>query len=414
MRWLLPCLLIACALPAPADVAGDALREAAEALEANDFAAAIPHLEAALAADAENSNARFNLAYAYLQTGDEPSAIEQYGALVEAQPAAAQARRSLAMLLMRNERPAEAVEHWAALAAANPEDFSLRLAWADALDKAGDPAGAVEPYEQAVALDETSVDALLGLGYALARQRRFSEAAAYYLRAAKIDPAVESMTLQLANEMEQRGQQTDALELYRRYARNHPGEAAVQERVGMILLERGRFGQAVEALEKAVAADSSAANRAALAQAYAHAGDAERGVRQLREAVNADPESAALRVRYANGLLALRQFEQAAQQYLAAVERKPDTIDGWNGLAFTMFQLENYPAALKALEQSEKLGARKPASLYLKALAQDKLQLYAEARSSYQKFLAMSPDMEDEVWKAGERVKVIDKVLAKR
>ncbi len=414
MCWLIPCLLIGCALPAFGDVADDALREAAAALEENDFAAAIPHLKAALTADEGNSNARFNLAYAYLQTGDETAAIEQYSALVATQPELEQARRNLAMLLMRNARPGEAAAHWAVLASANPDDFSLYLAWADALDKSGNPAGAVEPYKQAVALAGASVDALLGLGYCLARQRRFNEAVPYYLRAAEIDPSTESMTLQLADEMEQRGQQTDALEIYRRYARNHPDDAAVQERIGMIMLERRRFRQAIEALEKAVAVDSTAANRAALAEAYAHVGDAERGVEQLREAVNAYPASAALRVRYANGLLAMRRFEQAAKQYLAAVERKPDTIDGWNGLAFTMFQLENYPAALKALEQSEKLGSHKPASAYLKALAQDKLQLYEKAKGSYEKFLAMSPDMHDEVWKAGERVKVIDKVLAKR
>ena len=408
MRRLISCLAVVLALPM---LAADALREAAEALEKNDFAAAIPHLEAALAADAENANARFNLAYAYLQTGDEARAVEQYRALAAAQPESTQARRNLAMLLMRGGRPGEAAAHWAVLAAASPEDFSLHLAWADALDQSGDLAGAVEPYKRAVVLDGASTDALLGLGYALARLRRFDEAAPYYLRAAELDPAVESMTLQLADEMERRGMQTDALELYRRYARKHPDEAAVQERAGMILLERRRFRQAAEALEKAVALDSTAANRAALAEAYAHLGDERRGAQQLREAVNADPASAALRVRYANGLLAMRRFEEAAQQYLAAVERKADTADGWNGLAFTMFQLENYPAALKALEQSEKLGALKPAGIYLKALAQDKLQLYEEARRSYEKFLAAAPDMEDEVWKAGERVKVIDKVL---
>lgn len=411
MRGLLLSLLIGCASSLLAD---DALRAAAEALEENDFTAAIPYLETALAADTENSNIRFNLAYAYLQSGDEPRAIEHYQALVTAQPELHRARRNLAMLLMRNERPAEAIEHLAVLAEANPEDFSLHLAWADALDKAGDADAAVEAYRQAAALDGTSTEALLGLGYALVRQQRFSEAVPYYLRAAGIDPSVESMLLQLANGMEQQGQQTDALEIYRRYARNRPDDNAVQERIGLIFLERGRFQAAIEALEKVVAADPTAAARAVLAEAYAHVGDSERGVRQLREAVNADPESVVLRVRYANGLLAMQQFEQAAKHYLAAVERKPDTIDGWNGLAFTMFQLENYPAALKALEQSEKLGSRKPASIYLKALAQDKLQLYAEARSSYEEFLATSPDMEDEAWKAGERVKVIDKVLAKR
>ena len=121
-----------------------------------------------------------------------------------------------------------------------------------------------------------------------------------------------------------------------------------------------------------------------------------------------------MRVRYANGLLALRQFEQAAQQYLAAVERKPDTIDGWNGLAFTMFQWKTTRPALKALEQSESSARASLRAFISRRSRKTKLQLYAEARNSYQKFLAMSPDMEDEVWKAGERVKVIDKVLAKR
>ena len=411
MRRLALCFLVGYASLASAQ---EALRDAAEALENNDFTAAIPHLEAALAEDSENINARFNLAYSYLQIGDETHAIEHYTVIVAAQPDAAQARKNLAMLLMRNERPAEAVEHFEVIAAASPDDYSLQMAWADALDKSGDLAGAVEPYKRALELDKTSIDALLGVGYALARQERFSEAVPYYLRASTIDPSVESMTLQLANEMEQRDQQSDALEIYRRYARNHPDDVAVQERIGMIFLERKRFQQAIEALEKAVAADPTAGNRAALAEAYAHIGDTERGVPQLREAVQADPASVELRVRYANGLLAMRQFKDASQQYLAAAERKPDTIDAWNGLAFAMFQMEDFPTALKALAKSEQIAPLKAAATYLKALAQDKLQLYEEAKSSYEQFLAMLPDMEDEAWKAGERVKVINKVLAKR
>ncbi len=411
MRWLGLCFLVGYASLALAD---DALRDAAEALERNDFAAAIPHLEAALAEDSENINARFNLAYAYLQTADESNAIEHYKVIAATQPENVQARKNLAMLLMRGERPAEAAEHFAVIAAANPSDFSLHMAWADSLDKSNDLAGAVEPYKLAIELDKTSIDALLGLGYALARQERFSEAVPYYLRAAKIDPSVESMTLQLANEMEQRDQQTDALEIYRRYARNHPDDVAVQERIGMIFLERKRFEQAIEALGKAVAADPTAGNRAALAEAYAHIGDTERGVPQLREGVYADPASVELRVRYANGLLAMRQFKDAAQQYLAAAERKHDTIDAWNGLAFAMFQMEDFPTALKALGKSEQIAPLKAAATYLKALSQDKLQMYEEAKTSYETFLAMGPDMEDETWKAGERVKVINKVLQKR
>ena len=54
------------------------------------------------------------------------------------------------------------------------------------------------------------------------------------------------------------------------------------------------------------------------------------------------------------------------------------------------------------------------ASVYLKALGLDKLQQYEQAQTAYGTFLAMKPDMQDEVWKAEQRLKTIEKVLAKR
>ena len=44
---------------------------------------------------------------------------------------------------------------------------------------------------------------------------------------------------------------------------------------------------------------------------------------------------------------------------------------------------------------------------------EDKLQMYEEAKVSYEKFLDMTPGMADEKWKSKERVKVITKILKK-
>jgi len=54
--------------------------------------------------------------------------------------------------------------------------------------------------------------------------------------------------------------------------------------------------------------------------------------------------------------------------------------------------------------------------VYLRALCQDSLQFYEEAQDSYRAFLALNAEteMQEETWKATQRLKTIAKVLEKR
>ena len=61
-----------------APAAEDALRDAAAALEREDYATAAPLLEKALQEDAENVDLRFNLAFAYTQLQRDAEAVDQY------------------------------------------------------------------------------------------------------------------------------------------------------------------------------------------------------------------------------------------------------------------------------------------------------------------------------------------------
>lgn len=392
----------------------DALREAAEALAKDDFKGAIPHLKAALEEDPGNTNARFNLAYAYQVTGENADAIHQYRQIAEEQPDLIAARQNLATLLMRTGHYAEAAGAFEVVAAARPGDFAVRLMLASALRESGHPGAAVDAYHQALELDGSSLDALLGLAGALEELSRLREAVEFYLRAAAIDPDVEDALPEIAARLEQSGARQDAVELYRRFARRHPDDAAVQEQLGILLLEDGNFRAAAASLERAVAVAPNANRHAALAEAYRGGGDSDSARNHLRQAVDAAPRDARIRIRYANALLQQREFEQAAEQYWTASQIDARARDAWNGLAFAMFQLEKYQVALGALEKAAALGEPLPASVYLKALALDKLQLYELAQASYRAFLAMSPGMSDEEWKARQRLKTIARVLAKR
>ena len=96
-----------------------------------------------------------------------------------------------------------------------------------------------------------------------------------------------------------------------------------------------------------------------------------------------------------------------------AVEQDGTLPEAWSGLAFSLYKVDNFGGALKALQQSSQIAPPKPAQVYLRAIIEDKQQMYKEAQASYQNFLAMNAGMSDEEWKSKERLKVIEKVLRK-
>ncbi len=392
----------------------DALQQAAEALAEDDYARAIPHLEAALQEDPANSNIRFNLAYAYQSSGDDQAARQHYRRVVSEQPDLLPARLHLAGLLLRAGFHTEAAAEFEACVAARPDDFAAHLALAAAYRGEGNREGAASAYRRALELDGNSLDALLGLAGGLAALGRVREAVPFYLRAAELEPSVAEGLPDIASRLESEGALAEALDLYRRYAQAHPQAAEPYESIGLLLLEGGDHPGAVDALERAVAAEPSANRHAALAEAYRRAGEPEASRRHLRLAAEAAPADAELRVQYANALLQEGEFERADAEYLAASRAQPQARDAWNGMAFARFQLQDYAAALQALQRAAELGPPAPASVYLRALAFDRLGAYEQAQAAYQAFLAADPGMRDEEWKAEQRLKTIAKVLAKR
>ena len=255
---------------------------------------------------------------------------------------------------------------------------------------------------------------MLGLAEALVESGRVVEAVPYYLQAAAIDPELKNALPGIADRLDQAGATQDALELYRRYARERPDVVAVQEEVGIRLLEAGNSRAAKAALERAVAIEPTAARHGALAEAYRMAGDFDAARTQLRLAAEADPEDAEGRVRYATALLKQQDYDAAAREYLGAAAADPRSQDAWNGLALTAFQLSDFPLALRALQESERLGTPPPASVYLKALALDRLQSYEQAQAAYRAFWRWSLRCRTRSGKPSSVSRTIDRVLAKR
>ena len=119
-------------------------------------------------------------------------------------------------------------------------------------------------------------------------------------------------------------------------------------------------------------------------------------------------------MRLATALLKANRCVEAGPHFVAVTRLDPARAPAWNGLALCLYKVDNFPAALDALIESSKHEEPQPGNLFLRAVVEDKLQLFEEAKASYEAFLAARPDMEDEVWKAEQRLKVVDKILEKR
>ena len=405
------CLAVALML---AVASANELKEAAEALEREDYAEAAELLEKVAAEDPENVEVRFNLAYAYSELKQNSKAIEHYQKVVEIKPDLVSARMNLGILLISEERTAEAVPHFQVVAEARPEDFAPQLYHAHALLNSGDPERAIKPYERAVRLNPNSAEASLGLGQSLARAGRLEAAMPRYQQAAELDPQLSQMTLELAELLEKNKNIEQALSLYQSYLRSHPDAIAVAEHIGMLLMEGQRYAEAAKIIEAAVERQPSGANLTALAEAYTLGDQPEKALPLWGRAASASPSNGELRLRYANGLLHAERFEDAARNYFVAAEQDASLTEAWSGLAFSLYKVENFEGALKALQQSFEAAPPQAAQVYFRAIIEDKLQMYEEAQASYQHFLTMNAGMSEEEWKSRERLKVIEKVLQKR
>lgn len=410
MKWLAALLMAVTAAAA----SHEWVQQANQALEDENFTLAAELLEKVLTESPDDHETRFQLAYAYTRLEEHDKAIEGYRRVVEAKPDLIAAQVNLGLLFMQNGSAQEALPHLQAITQARPDDARFRLFLAQALLDARRFDDAVPAFERALELDASSADATLGLGQSLEQSGRFMEAAQAYRKGAAIDPKIANMLLGLAQTLEERGDVDPALSLYGEYLTANSDAVHVRERFGILLMNQKRYEEAIAALAPVVERKPTPANREALAQAFLMTDRRGEALRLLRDALQNDPSNTELLVRYANILLHAGETEKAAQHYYTAIKGAPDHVDAWNGLAFSLYKLENFPGTLKALTQAREKAPLKPAALYLRAITEDKLQMYKEALASYQEFLATNPGMQDEEWKSQQRIKVIKRVLEPR
>ena len=382
--------------------------EGLKALEEQRWDAAAASFSKAIEADPKDYGHHFHLGFAYSMLRRDNEAIAAYRKTLELKAGLYEAQLNLGILLLRVKQPAEAAPLLEQAAQTKPKDFRPAYYAAEALLAAGDSTKAIPLFRTAIELDPKSAEAELGLARALAKEQNLDEAALHFRKAAEAQPEI---LLELAYLYEAAARRDEAIELYRKF----PNDAAARERLGELLLEGGKAVEAIAELETAVKASPTPANRYALAMAYNAAKQYDKAEPIFLQVLQSEPGNVDIRMTYARVLREQKKYAPAAQEFYTVTKAKPDSAEAWSDLAGMLILMENYPAALGALDKVKELGAEKPAHHYFRAIVLDKHRMYEPALASFEKFLALAGGKHpDEEFKARQRVRIIRKELSKR
>ncbi|HEV2022271.1 MAG TPA: tetratricopeptide repeat protein [Terriglobales bacterium] len=426
--WMMAGVLVVCVASAPAQtrktgshrripsdetLAARAVTEAEADIEKKDWAAAERELREAVAKDAKNYRAWFDLGFVFNETDRRPEAIDAYRKSVAAQPDVFESTLNLGMLLaasgsaeaetflraatklkptekpqegwartwgvlgdvLKEKNPAEALSAYAEAAKFDPKDPRPRLAAGGVLERQGNLKAAETEFQKALELDPNSAEALEGLVQVHTQGKRWAEAEAALRQLLKLEPA----------------------------------NAAARVQLGRVLMELGRKDEGVAELEAAAKDSTDPVAERELAAFYLEAKQYEPAALHYRRLLSRDPKNAELH--HALGLVLTGQgkFAEAEAVLVAAVNSDPKLKEAYFDLAFAAQRNKDYATAIQALDTRARFYPENPGTYFMRATAYDSLKDFKQAAQNYHQFLLVANGKyPDEEWKARHRLKAIE------
>jgi Flp pilus assembly protein TadD len=400
-------------IPSDEALAARAVAKAEAAIEKKDWAAAERELREALAKDAKNYRAWFDLGFVFNETDRRPEAIEAYRKSVAAQPDVFESTLNLGMLLaasgsaeaetflraatklkpsekqeegwarawgilgdvLKEKHPAEALSAYSAAERFDPKDPRPHVAAGGVLQRQGNHAAAETEFQEALALDPNSAEALEGLVRAYAQEKRWAEAEAALRQLLKLEPA----------------------------------NAAAHVQLGRVLMELGRKDEGVAELEAGAKGSTDPAAERELAAFYLETKQYEPAAQHYRRLLSGDPKNAELH--HALGLVLTGQgkFAEAEAELIAAVNSDPNLKEAYFDLAFAAQRNKDYATAIQALDARARFYPENPGTYFMRATAYDSLKDFKQAAQNYHQFLLVANGKyPDEEWKARHRLIAIE------
>lgn len=249
----------------------------------------------ALAVTERNYVAHDNRGLHLFKHGQPDAAIADYRRALAINPAYLNANNNLGHALAQLGRPAEAIPLYRVALQANPAHLEVRNNLANALSDTGQLDEATQHYQFVLERAPNHVNALNGSAVLLAMRGQPAEAKARLERALQLAPGNASAHNNLGNVCHMLGLRDEAVRHYRDATALNPNDPHPHMLIGALLIEQRKFGEAVEALQRAVAIRPSPEAHARLGVALANSGRRDEARRALQTALQQKPDYAEAR-----------------------------------------------------------------------------------------------------------------------
>jgi tetratricopeptide (TPR) repeat protein len=271
---------------------------------------AISHYQKALGIRAHYAEARNNLGNAWLQKGKVDNALAEYRRAVEDNPGFARARLNLATVLLQTEQWDNAIAECRDALQFNPDSAEARNILGNAWLQKGEVDDAIAQFRKALELEPGYAEAHNSLGNALLQKGRADEAMAHFQTALLLNPRNAKAHNNLGNAFLRKGRMSDAIAHFQSALRIEPNELAFQNNLAWALATapEASLRDGAKAVELARQANAATGGNNptflhTLAAAYAEAG-------RFPEALEAAQRALALAGARSNTTLAARLQSQ--------------------------------------------------------------------------------------------------------
>jgi predicted O-linked N-acetylglucosamine transferase (SPINDLY family) len=361
-----------------------------------DYAAAVRHMDAALALNPDFVSAHNNrgIALSALKRFDEALASYDRAIALKGDDAELFYNRGNALKdLLRFEEAVASYDRAIALKADYAVAFYNRGNALLASERCGEAAAS---YDQAIALRRDHVHAHINRGIALSKMQRFDAALGSFAQAAALDPGNRAAWINHGIALEKLERPAEALASFDRAIACDPGSAAAFDHRGNALSALGRFEAAVASFDRAIALDSNGADT------FSNRGNALRELGRFDEALLSCEQAIALEpghfgawINRGNALSALKEFDEALASYDRAMALDPHDARAFYNRANARKELRQLGAALTDYDQAISLKGDHADAFANRGSALAELGRYNEALADFDKAIALKGDDAD-------------------
>ncbi len=371
------------------------LQQAKDAIDRNDFSAALEPLQKYIAQRPDDPYTHFQLGYAYAGLKRWEEAKAEFSRAIALDPKMAPAHLNLGLVLM-DTSPGEAAQAFLQTADLEPTESRPRFLAGVALEHSGKFVEAIEQYRAALAISPKDYDCHFALGRVLLRANDAAGAEEHFREAVAARGDSAPARLGLANVLLSQKKYQAGTDALAEYLKLNPGDRAEHFERASALMEMDRFDDALTELDRAETGSAPTAEGLKMrGDIYLHQKKWKEASETLAQAIRRSPEDQQLLTWLGHVEIELHEYPTAINILGKVAANNSQDVDALRELVNAFFLNGDYAATIGGMDRLARLETPKPVSWFVRAICYDKLSRKTEAIEAYQKFLDLDNGQND-------------------